>query len=759
MNSVDRTLGLNIFGDDDLDQQFSFARLHSRYWMDNLPENDIDIISLASYRRAVAKFVRISTLSSGIDKEIIVKFNVQDTSYTTGNKVVLSAQIKNSEFDAVVGLALHESNHIIYTNFASFGEILNLAYDILNKELVEQSLRLDINTYYVREVVREYANWIEDKRVDRLGWEKSPGYKPYYKALYNKYYNSNNVSIGLRSNHLRDINLRSYKFRVINIFNKFSDLDALPGLKEIYDLIDIDNISRLKSTADSIKLGMDVLNIIYSYLPTPESKTEQLSKDDSNQDNKDQNQTDNTPENNESQELPDDMVNEEIPEPGNEPAEDKSGDGEEDSDNSESGEGEEDSDDSESGEGKENSDNSESDEGKEDSDDIDSDDIESDDSEEDSDKNNKNKSDEDETEEPKKLPELSKNQEKNLKKELENQEDFLNGEVKKRSLNKKDERLVDAIEESNTTMERVQGNNKTGMEVMVVQKLNKQILKTLPIGKLSTYSESVKALSEGIRIGKQLAHKLQIRNDVKVIKSKRKTSGKIDKRLLYGVGFGDTSIFEQNKVDQFGDALVHISIDASGSMRGNRWLSTMTSVIAIAYAASQVSNLDIIISFRSTMDIRRGRIRKRGYTSTDTPLMVMAYDSRVDSFKKIQTIFPYLQPAGLTPEGLCYEAILKDILSSVAGKIGYFINFSDGGPNMINEDNSNALKTPEEIARVMVNKMRNVGIRILSFYISEYNEESESFTTMYGKDGKVIDVTKIIPLARELNKLFSTQKN
>ena len=139
--------------------------------------------------------------------------------------------------------------------------------------------------------------------------------------------------------------------------------------------------------------------------------------------------------------------------------------------------------------------------------------------------------------------------------------------------------------------------------------------------------------------------------------------------------------------------------------------------------------------------------------------MVMAYDSRVDSFKKIQTIFPYLQPAGLTPEGLCYEAILKDILSSVAGKIGYFINFSDGGPNMINEDNSNALKTPEEIARVMVNKMRNVGIRILSFYISEYNEESESFTTMYGKDGKVIDVTKIIPLARELNKLFSTQKN
>ena len=73
----------------------------------------VDTIALAAYRRSVANFVNIVTGRN----DIPVTFNSGNDSYTDGKKVVISSNIKDKNFDSIVGLALHEGSHIKLSDF------------------------------------------------------------------------------------------------------------------------------------------------------------------------------------------------------------------------------------------------------------------------------------------------------------------------------------------------------------------------------------------------------------------------------------------------------------------------------------------------------------------------------------------------------------------------------------------------------------------------------------------------------------------
>jgi hypothetical protein len=94
----------------------------------------------------------------------------------------------------------------------------------------------------------------------------------------------------------------------------------------------------------------------------------------------------------------------------------------------------------------------------------------------------------------------------------------------------------------------------------------------------------------------------------------------------------------------------------------------------------------------------------------------------------------------------------------MSGKDGYFVNFSDGYPNMINEKLPYSKRmSAEEITKYNVDKIRANGVKILSFYLTDEDDTDPDLTTfkfMYGTEATYIDVTKVVPLARELNKLF-----
>jgi nitric oxide reductase activation protein len=137
--------------------------------------------------------------------------------------------------------------------------------------------------------------------------------------------------------------------------------------------------------------------------------------------------------------------------------------------------------------------------------------------------------------------------------------------------------------------------------------------------------------------------------------------------------------------------------------------------------------------------------------------MLIAYDSRKDSLIKVKTLFKYLRPAGTTPEGLCYEAIMDEMVEGMENRESYFLNFSDGMPMFSNDEVDYHYDKAINHTKLMVKKIRERGIKVLSYYISGgYDRDSSiaNFKTMYGKDSQFIDVTSVTAVSRTMNKKF-----
>jgi len=173
-------------------------------------------------------------------------------SYTDGKTVTISSNINEKNFDHVVGLALHEGSHIAYSDFEVFKDVRNSTH-IRSWDVTPERM----------EFYRGMINYIEDRRVDTLVFKSSPGYKGYYHTLYSKYFNHKKIGKGLKSKMYREVDFESYMFRIVNFTNSDTDLNALPRLRDIYRLIDMKNILRLKSTDDVIDVAKSVCDVVF----------------------------------------------------------------------------------------------------------------------------------------------------------------------------------------------------------------------------------------------------------------------------------------------------------------------------------------------------------------------------------------------------------------------------------------------------------------------------------------------------------------
>ena len=648
----------------------------------------VDLIKLASLRRAISNFVTIVT---GQDIPVTFKTSGKD-SFTDGKKIQIGSSLKEGDFDWTVGLALHEGSHIILSDFSL---LKNLEMNV-PQELFMRAENMGISRMELLKNIKNVLNYVEDRRIDNFIFKSAPGYKGYYHAMYDKFFYTKVIDKGLMSSEKCEESWDSYMFRIINLHNTNTRLGALKGLKEISRTIGLGSISRLENSQDALDVSVKVISTILDHIVIEKPETE-----------------------------------------NQEGSESQSG-----SESGENGEG---------GEGGEGS-GSSSDEPTTITDEELQDAIDNGSLEEGSD-----------TDESKdtQLVELTDNQKKMLENAIKKQEKFLNGDIQKKRVTKKDLKSLESVEQSGMRIEKVGEDYKDdysyyqrkskSTECIVIDNLTQGLIDSGEIHMLSNYrsEENQEDINRGIVLGKKLGRKLQIRNESRMTTFTRKNSGKIDKRLLSELGFGNTDVFQQTFVDSYSDALLWISIDASGSMGGSKWDRTMTSVTAIAKAASMTQNLDVVIDFRSSYSQGYGR------GSDSKPLLLIAYDSRKDKFSKIQRLFQSIHPSGITPEGLCFEAIMDKLVPSSKDRDSYFLNFSDGQPYFSNSDIDYSGRGAAIHTKKMVDKIREKGISILSYFIKDsYGGSIGDFTTMYGKDAKDIDVTNVMSVAKTMNERF-----
>ena len=682
------------------------TKQNSSFWWNDNNDTDVDeflgldtdvkkgkdLVALAGYKRAISNFVNIVT-----EDNIPVVFNSKDESYTDGKKVVIGANIDDKKFDVAVGLALHEGSHI---KLSDFDLLRNLEIEIPT-EIFVLAEKLNLPRHEVISTIKNILNYVEDRRIDSFIFRTSPGYKSYYHSMYDKYFYSKNVDKGLLSSEFRMENIESYMFRIINLHNSNRQLGALKGLKEIYSTIDLGRIQRglMNDTREAFNVACEVMSIILLNIDPIKVQDDSQDSNSDSQDGDSQEGSGSGGSNTISDEELQDMIDSGSLDNSTPPSENMSND--DDSD----------------------------------------------------------------------VVELSDRQKQMLRKAFEKQEKFLDGDVQKTNLTKKEKTDIKSIEDSGATYENVgEGIHKNyygdvvgkGTKCLVVRKLTQSLIDSDQFSCASSWNQrnytereyrGYNFVEEGLRLGTMLGRKLQVRGEESQLKFSRQDSGKIDKRLISELGFGNSEDFSHTLTERYNKAYLHISVDASGSMCGDKWNKAMTSAVAMIKASDMAGNIDVVMTIRTTHS------GSRGYRSSgsDVPFIMVCYDSRVDKLVKVKNLFSALEVSGTTPEGLCFEAIQKDLIPGNSNQDSYFINFSDGQPYYGNNEISYSGDTAEAHTRKMVSNMRAMGISVLSYFIGgsyESEHDNRAFTNMYGKDAEFINATNMMQVAKTMNKKF-----
>lgn len=771
---------------------------HSSYWMDEEIFHDVEqdtpqeetrvnlnrIIRLAAARRAVANFVNILTNRN----DIAVRYSSGKESYTDGKQIVISADDDPKNFDVMVGLALHEASHVLLTDFSFLTNLMHhretIVNSLTNMERAYETINLHgtsatdyhytnaypthLDAYFskggvmladlmkheqhddphmyasvfyrmVHPAIREFLkpimnrqhdpanvtslrymqapkyyktvlrmiddlkiimNILEDRRIDKWVYQNAAGYRPYYNALYNKYFFTTEMRKNLKWNpEWRELTIENYINRVLYSIHPDSDPDALPGLRDILRQVDLSDIDRVGSEwktrkvflvqmlyEDSPMLWQEAC-MIYAQILRATGRAE-LEK--------------------EQPQLPG-GEGDISPEMLEQILEGMSGTGLPNLDMGGTAIPRE----------------------------VDAADT---------------------TKTGKQKPRTFNG--KVGKRDVQKMKDLTEGHIKKKKVKKAEKLAIDAIESSQAEMVDISGDGVPKVRCLVTRKLTDSVMDQdwFPFAQRWRSEISSKrrelAITAGKRMGAILLQKLQVRNDPMVTKYSRLEHGGLDRRLLAQLGMDIQSVFYKTRVDSYRPALLHLTLDASGSMYGDKWEQVVTVAVALGIVGKKMRNVETVISIRG---------------GDSTPIVSIVYDSRTDQLPYLYKWLRILEATGSTPEGLCFRAVEDLVLENAATHDVYFINFSDGEPAFyistkgasLNEVNVSYTGTfAIEHTRQQVQRMKDAGVKVLSYFIQEGNWGSSSkanFRRMYGDTAQMINVKNVTEVLRTLNKCLTAK--
>ena len=751
----------------------SITKQHSSYWLDDdlfddivddAPKTDLQRITrLSAVRRGIANFVSILS-----GENVPVHFSSGKDSYTDGKQVIISADEDVEKFDAMVGLALHEGSHVLLSDFTLLQALQksvekpltsysqhalwitearvtqaasgNVFKDILHPTIAKMLPEFPGQTAYgyldptalywetslkVLNDLRFIMNILEDRRIDNYVYNNAVGYRPYYKALYNKYFYTKEMGKNLRFNpKFRELTTENYITRLLYCIHPAANWDAMPGLRSLINLMDLNTIERVSPKYDKqimiahdINRGQQITPVTgAAWLTEPKYESMPVLWQEANVLYAHILKYVGMVTYDESSEKPADNSMDSIAQKNSSALSDLPNlDGA-------------------PGMG----------------------DMEPVPVEKDTKGSGKNKKEVDGT-----------FNEKSALKEMDGAKKVMDGKVKKKKLSKSDAAAVTAFEEADAKMVDITGEGVPFGKCMVTRKLTNELMeqdwfifKRWGWRHNDTNPYVEQSISAGKRMGQILVHRLQVRNDPLITKQTRLPQGGLDRRLLAQLGMDITSVFQKSRTDIHKPAMLHLTLDASGSMSGGKWNKVRSVAIALGYVGSKLRNVDTVISIRG---------------GNDLPIVSVVYDSRRDQFPKFVQHMRQLDPAGATPEGLCFKATMDLILECKDTHDVYFINFSDGEPSFgYNSDTalgkagkhrgyreyfSYAGEVATKHTRAMVQQLRDANVKVLSYFITEtykhsYNGPSAAkavFQKMYGEDAVMVNVENASEVLRTLN--------
>lgn len=710
---------------------------------------------LSQLRRAVGNFVTIMTNRD----DLKVVFSAGDQSYTDNKLVVISADDNPDNFDRVVGTALHESAHCVFTtnlwkytkharNSTSSKRRLMTKHGVDLKTINDiQELGMELGDYdgYVDnqwEIFWKILNFVEDRRIDNEVYKRAPGYRPYYEAMYSHYWNDAKIALRLlKDEELNNPSLHSYMVRIINMTNPATKytLDRLPGFRKIVELVDLDNILRLstKNGQARSKDIMDLVGAVYSIIAENVVEALKLTSDmqsdlelpglngqGSGEQDSDDNDTDNDSDG--SREMSGTSGNQ-NPNDHNDtdlPNMDMGG--------NVTGQGNHDE-------------NKDGDQGKEDDQgDLSLDEIEK------------------KVAEELGMKDLGKEEDPELLDEAMDR--FLENDIPKDDLDKKTSDVISAMEDSNTTIDAVDYEGST-YDYVRVPKVTESVYNNLLPGsmKMAYKDKEPEYISQGRRLGQIIVNKIQIRHDKNDTKFTRRKRGKIDPRLIHSLGMGNQNVFFNKVEETYKDTVIYMTIDASGSVSGH-WNRIMTMVVGFGYAAKKINNFDVVINLRY---------------GTDAIWSITMFDSRYDTERELYKKAAMFKVAGTTPESLVYEIeydyirSLKDVDTNT-----YFVTLTDGAPNyypshagynggFYERGTISGGKSIGPVAhcRQMMHKFKEIGVARLAYFVTNSTASEirtsgylDQFRKSYGSSAAVVPMTNFNKIAETLNKLLTENR-
>lgn len=710
---------------------------HSSFWLnedsirafddDKVDKKSVEFaLQLRNVQRGVANFVRILT-----GRNIPVHFSTGQQSYATVNEhVVISATTDPKKIDVTVGTALHEGGHLCWSKryencppesiplYAVLDTLHTHSQGFITPAMRADMARLNLNVRDANLDIQRMLNVLEDRRIDKLVYQKNPGYRGYYEAFYDEYWHSPQNDYLFYHPVTRLPVLKNYRWHIINMSNRYADCSALPGLEDIWNLVDLDNIERFQSDAkwddwtinavmrnqedgtmmyniaklpEMLRSAVGIVALMYKHAKRSDELTEEDKKNAKKRERKryyggkwdGQNMDRN------------DMTSDEM----------------EDADIIEY--------DVDGGTGL----------------DIDA-----------------------------KIREADKTSDKDAQKaqdaSLDKENKVLDGKVDKESIDDTTANDIKSLDASDAHMKVLEGQYVEGAKVIVYGRLTRGLLdnSSFPFAQRdgSGLAQAVygEAVSRGAILGAMLANKIKVMADESVLIISRQKNGKIDRHLLHQLGPENYSIFYRSEIERMSPVYTHLSLDASGSMCGEKWNKALTLATALAMCAQKIRNLDVVISIRAG-------------GSSECAYIAIVYDSRVDRFPKALSLFPYLTTAGSTPEGLCYEATMERILSGKPEQRKFFVNVSDGEPTFYIQGHAGHKgghytgHAAYKHTRLQCDRMRAAGITILAYYVNHgYHDDSiKAFREMYGKSASYVDCNNLIEVANTLNRLYMQEEN